>query len=331
MATMKDVAAAAGVSVMTVSHVLNGRPRATPATQQRVLAAATELGYEVNLTARSLRSGRTDTIALIVPSFNGYYSELADHLVQVVEAEGRHLVVERTAAIAEAERHALSLARLRTYDGVLLSAVMLGESDILRASETVPLVALGERPMPAAVDHVRLANEDGTSQTTSHVLERGARRVVVLGGSLDPRLAMAEARTRGWQAAHRRFGLEADPSLVVGVRGYAPAAARDVVHGLLSSGVELDAIVGVTDTVATGALTALREAGIGVPAQVQVTGFDDLEIAQHLSPGLTTVNANHAGVARSAHQLLSRAIGGDRTTTEHVEVPVTLVVRGSTR
>lgn len=331
MVTMKDVAAAAGVSVMTVSHVINGRPRAAPATQQRVLEAASALGYEVNLTARSLRSGRTDAIALIVPAFTGYYAEVADHLVHVVEADGRRLVVERTAATVTAERQALSLARLRTYDGVLLSAVTLTADDLLRASDAVPLVALGERPLPPELDHVSLANEDGLRQTTGHVLERGARRVLMLGGSLDPRLAMAEARTRGWLEAHRLRGLDADPSLVVPVRGYATEAARDTVHSLLGRGVEFDAVVAVTDTVAMGALTALREAGVGVPDAVQVAGFDDLEIARHLVPGLTTVDANHTGVARSAYELLSRSMAGTREDGEHVEVPVTLVVRGSTR
>lgn len=331
MVTMKDVAAAAGVSVMTVSHILNGRPRAAPATQERVLAEAARLGYEINVTARNLRSGRTGNVAFVVPAFTGYYGELADHLDRVVEQDGRRLVVERTAAIVEVERQALSLARLRTYDGVVLSAVTLPEEEIARAAEAVPLVALGERPMPDRVHHVRLANEDGARQATAHVLSRGARRVAVLGGTREPHLAMAFARTRGWEQAHHEAGLDPDPALVVPVRGYGIDAARDVVHGLVQQDDTIDALVCVTDSVAIGALSALRQVGRDVPGDVQVTGFDDLEIARHVHPALTTVSANHAGVARAAHRLLEAALSGSAPRGEHLEVPVHLVVRKSTR
>jgi DNA-binding LacI/PurR family transcriptional regulator len=98
MVTMSDVAREAGVSMMTVSNVLNGHRRVVAPTRERVLAAVDKLGYEVNLTARHLRSGRTDTIALIVPSFHDYYAEVADRIAPLVEASGRHLVLERTGA-----------------------------------------------------------------------------------------------------------------------------------------------------------------------------------------------------------------------------------------
>lgn len=331
MVTMSDVAREAGVSTMTVSNVLNGHRRVVPPTRDRVMTAIEKLGYEVNLTARHLRSGRTDTIALIVPSFHDYFSEVADRIAPIVEASGRHLVLERTGARPESEIESLSVARLQMYDGVVLSVAGLDRDQLETVRTRAPIVLLGEREVPARFDHVRLANEEGARLATAHMLARGARRVLVLGGAPGDASGMASLRRAGWEAAHRAAGVPADGALVVPVTTYSARESREVLGRLLEAGLRVDGVFAVTDTVALGAMAALADRGIGVPDDVQVVGFDDLDVGKYLSPSLTTIDPNHDEVARSAIRLLERRMAGDDDPPERVVVPVRLVARGSTR
>lgn len=331
MVTMSDIAQRTGVTVTTVSNALTNRGRVSEGTRSRILAVATELGYEVNLVARQLRVGRSDTIALIVPSFHDYFGEVADRLALLVEATGRHLVLERTSANAESERAALTLQRLGMFDGVLISAVLLEHEDIEQARNRVPLVVLGERPMPASVDHVSLANEQGGRLATAHLLAGGSRRVVVLGGSLTAENGIAQSRLAGWQEAHDAAGVPWDPRLVVPVRDYSVGNARQALGDLLDSGVEVDGVFAVTDMVALGAMSALAERGLRIPQDVQLVGFDNLPFTDFLHPRLTSIDPHHAELAASSMTLLERRIAGMDVAPEHVVTPVSLVVRGSTR
>ena len=193
--TLKDVARAAGVSVMTVSNVVNDRPRVGPETRARVLDAIADLGYEVNLTARRLRAGRSGTIAFVVPRVDHpYFGQLGAQLTTALRASDRHLVIEQTNASKEGELGALSQARLQMYDGVLLSVVGLAPDDVDRLQTQLPLVLLGERPMPPRFDHVMLGNVEGARLATAHLLARGARRVAIVGGTLDDEVLASDDR-----------------------------------------------------------------------------------------------------------------------------------------
>lgn len=331
MVRMADVAREAGVSVMTVSNVLNDRLPVGEPTRSRVMAAVEALGYEVNLTARHLRAGRTDTVALVVPSFHDYFGELADHVAPLVEAEGRHLVLERTGASAEQEMEALSVARLQIYDGVLLSVAGLDLELLERVRTSKPIVLLGERDVPDRFNHVRLANEAGGRLATAHMIERGSRRIVALGCSLDAAHMMTTDRRVGWENAHREAGLEVDPAYVVPVSDYTPRGGREAMLEVIASGLPFDGVFAVTDIVALGALSALAESGVRVPVDVQLVGFDNLEMSRFIPPGITSVDVNREAVAEAAVRLLHRQMSGWTGPAEHVVAPASLVLRGSTR
>src|SRR5690606_1904616 len=224
-----------------------------------------KLGYEINLTARSLRSGRTNAVALIVPSFHDYFGEVADRLALLLEAAGLHLVLERTAGTAEHEREALSRARLRMYDGVVLSAHGISREELEAVNSAVPLVLLGERRMPDDIDHVRLDNVEGSRLATEHLIERGARNIAVLGGAFETEPGMATSRREGWELAHREAGLTHNPDLIAPVADYSMEHARTAMRTLLDSGQEIDAVFAITDVIAHGALAALGERGPRVP------------------------------------------------------------------
>ncbi|WP_418278037.1 LacI family DNA-binding transcriptional regulator [Isoptericola jiangsuensis] len=331
---MSDVARAAGVSAMTVSNALTGRRPVSAATRERVEAAAAALGYELNLTARHLRAGRTDTVALVVPHFDHpYFGELAARIARILEPQGRHLVVEQTGASREGELAAVSQTRWQLYDGVLLSVVGMSGADLDALQTSAPLVLLGEQDMPTRYDHVRMDNVVGARLATAHLLATGSQHVAIVGGTTpSPAAGMMPARTAGWTEAHTAAGLRPAAGLVAPAPSADLAAGRDAVRRLVHDGVRFDGIFAVTDTLATGALAGLAEAGLRVPDDVQVVGFDNLAASEFTVPALTTVDPGHDRMAAAALRLLDRlADPADDGEPEQVVVPARLVHRATTR
>ncbi|GAA1984198.1 LacI family DNA-binding transcriptional regulator [Isoptericola halotolerans] len=329
---MSDVARAAGVSLMTVSNVLNGRPNVGADTRLRVLEVVDELGYEINLTARRLRTGRTGAVSLIVPRFDHqYYSELASRVSDALAPEGLHLVVEQSGAVRERELSALSLARLQQYDGVLLSAVGLGYDDLERMHPDVPIVLLGEQDVPDRYHRIQMNNTAGARLATDHLLACGARRIAVLGGRLESdRPDVATQRTEGWAAALRAADQEPDPALVIPVETFSLPEARAAIAARVSDGLDIDGVLGLTDEIAIGAMAGLRDVGRSVPDDVQVVGFDNLRISEHVAPGLTTIDPGHDAMVAEALRLLRQQMEEAATPPEHVVGTVALIERGST-
>lgn len=330
--TMSDVAREAGVSVMTVSNVLNDRSNVGAETRLHVLDIVDRLGYEINLTARHLRSGRTGTVGLIVPRFDlHYYGELASLISDALAADGMHLVVEQSGADRERELSALSLARLQQYDGILLSAVGLDMADLDRIHPDLPIVLFGEQDVPDRYHRVQMGNVAGARLATEHLITCGATRIAVLGGKLAaPHPEMATYRADGWAGALTGAGLEPSPELVIPLHDYSIAEARTTITGVLAADVAIDGIFAVTDEVAIGALAALHDAGLRVPDDVQLAGFDNLGIAAHLTPGLTTIDPDRPTMVAEALRLLRRQLEDENAAPEHIVSTVSLVTRGST-
>lgn len=332
---MSDVAELAGVSVMTVSNVLNGKPRVSAETRTRVLEVISESGYKVNLSARRLRSGKTGTVALIIPRFDHpYFGELAARMSEELSASGIHLVVEQTNAVPESELAAVKLSQIQSYDGVVLSAVGLTYEEIDNLRTTVPIVLLGEKKIPKKFDHIAMENVLGAQLATEHLIAMGARRIMVLGGAEESQDAgMVGLRSTGWRKAHAEAGLVADPELLVPLTALETEVAYERTRGLVRQRFEFDAVFAVTDSVGLGVLAALHDEGISVPSQVQVVGFDNLEISRHVRPGLTTIDPNPVGIASQACELLLHRMehGYDLKPPEHSVGTVSLVARGSTK
>jgi DNA-binding LacI/PurR family transcriptional regulator len=306
---MTDVARRAGVSTMTVSNVINGRSqRVSEPTRQRVLAVIAELGYQVNMTARNLRMGRTGAVGLAVPAFApGYYAQLAQRLADRFDAHGLRLVVERTGASRTAELDALTAARLSSYDGFVLSVVAGDAADLEKLSIDTPVVLIGERAVPARFDHVLMDNVMGARMATEFLIRSGARRIALLGGASGGDESMQELRTQGYQGAHAASGLAVSDDLIVGC-GFAGEDGFVATRGLIDRGIAFDAVFALTDSAAIGALRALVETGRRVPEDVQVIGFDDLDDGRFTVPSLTTVEPGNAEMADAICALLVERI-----------------------
>ncbi|WP_218975251.1 LacI family DNA-binding transcriptional regulator [Miniimonas arenae] len=334
--TMSDVARVAGVSVMTVSNVVNGRPRVSAETRLRVLEVVADLGYEVNLTAKRLRAGRTGTVALVVPRFDHpYFGELAGRFATLLGEKGLHLAVEQSGASREGELSAVSHARLHMYDGVILSVVGLHYDDVDRLRTDLPIVLLGEQVVPERFDHVMMANVEGARLATAHLLERGSRRVAMAGGTPSgPSTGASELRSEGWRAAHRDAGLEPPEDLLVPMPDLEAATAHRVVAEALARARERgalpDAVFAVTDQVSLGVRAALHDAGLRVPQDVRLIGFDDLGLVQHVPPGLSSVDPHNGWIVERATDLLLSRIAGSTEPPQHLVAPASIAARAST-
>lgn len=332
-ATMRDVARLAGVSVKTVSNVVNDFPHVSSSTRTRVLAAISELGYQMNFSARNLSRGRTGMLTLAVPELRlPYFAELTDEVILAAEARGYTVLVEQTGGGHERELSVLRSDRRRMTDGLIFSPLGLGPGDAPALEVGYPLVLLGERALHGDVHHVSMANAAGARSVTEHLLARGRRRIALIG-SYDERGAGAGSlRTQGFLDVLGAEGIEHDPARTGEALEWTRATGADAMRRLLDRGVEMDAVFGLNDVLALGAMRVLYERGLRVPDDVAVAGFDDIEDGRYARPSLTTVQPGRAEIARIAVDLLMDRVSGTpaRPMGEEVVVAHRLVVREST-
>lgn len=334
-ATMQDVARLAGVSVKTVSNVVNEFPHVRDETRARVTAAIAELGYQVNLTARGLRRGRTGLIGLAVPELKlPYFAELADSIIDEAEKVGHTVLIEQTDADAGRERDVLLGERRALTDGLLFSPLGMDAADLAALTIGYPMVLLGERIFDSGFDHVTMNNVECARAATMHLVERGRRHIAFLGHHPGELVGTAALRLEGYQQALAEAGLPADPALVVESGEWHRDTGYAATSRLIEQGTDVDAIFAANDSLAIGALHALHAHSVVVPEQVAIIGFDDVEEASYTSPPLTSVSAGRAEIAREAIRLLvsridEAAAGGPRSPAQLVLADYEIKVRES--
>lgn len=331
-ATMKDVAELSGVSIKTVSNVVNGSARVSPETAQRVNAAIADLGYQVNMTARGLRQGRTGMIGLVVPDLRlPYFAELAYSVLSVTESHGLALLIEQSGAQGENEPDMLRSPRRRYTDGLLFSPVGLDPDSHPELDVDYPLVLLGERVFDPRYDHVTMANVEAAREATLHLAARGCRNIAVLGYHPEETMGSARLRYDGYRQALAEAGLSFDPRLL-GVAGrWVRSTGHAAMLQVLDSGAPLDGVFAMNDGLALGALHALRERGISVPEDVAVVGFDDIEDAQYSDPPLSSIDPGRDEIAERAVKLLVAKIAGVKQEPQQIVAGFSLVERDSSR
>lgn len=329
--TMNDVARAAGVSLKTVSNVLNDYEFIRPATRQRVQEAIAELGYEANLTARSLRSGKTRMLGLVLSDLAApYYAELASRVMMAAERRGYRVLVEQSGALEANELSALQGPLRQLTDGLLFTPLAMGADAVAAHRGTKPVVLLGEHLVDPRLDLVTMKNQDAAQALTAHLLAGGRRRIAVLGAHPGESAGSAGLRLNGYRRALDDAGVQFDPALVAPGEWRRDGGAA-AVAGLLDSGIPFDAVFGLNDALALGVLHELLVRGVKVPQDVAVAGFDDIDEARFASPSLTTVSPGMDEIAeRSVGLLIDRIdgleAGGDGV---HIEAGFVLKIRES--
>lgn len=332
---MHDVARLAGVSVKTVSNVINDHPHVRPETRERVLSAIDTLAYRPNMSARGLRSGRTGVIGLAIPALReNYFAELADSVIHAAQDHGLSVLVEQTSGDRDKELVAVTGGRLRFTDGLLLSPVGLGQSDAHLLDVPFPLVLLGERIFGGPTDHVAMHNTTAAQAAVRHLLESGRRRVAVIGasGTEESDASSATLRIRGYRRALEAAGIEPDPRLVRVTSGWNREAGAAAAHALVADGTDFDAVFALNDTLGLGVLRAFGEEGLKVPEDVAVIGFDNTEEARFAVPSLSSVDTGRDEIAAIAVRLLVERIEAKGTprAPRTVKPDFTVVAREST-
>lgn len=328
--TMADVARLAGVSKKTVSNYVNGYPYFRPETRRRIEAAIAELDYKVNISARNLSSGRTGAISLVVPEIaHPYFAELAQAVVSAAQRHGLSVVVEVTDGDADAERAVLRGDRGRAVDGLLLHAIGLVPADLEHASTAIPTVIMGDRVHRGRFDFVTVANEAGAHAITQHLIAAGRRRIVALGMERSATDTAASLRLRGYERALSDAGVAVDDDLLVGPISWNRASGATAIAMLLDAGVRFDAVLGLSDALALGALNELQRRGHDVPGEISVAGFDDVDEAALAYPPLTSVDSGRAWIAERAVERLIQRRDEPQLPTEVLIADFRLAIRDS--
>lgn len=333
VATMLDVARRAGVSKQTVSNVVNGRrARVSDETRDRVLAAIDELGYRVNQSARSLRRGRTGLIGLAVPTLaNEYYGDFCERLSLAFAKRGLRLVIEITGGELESELTSLASSRLDSYDGFVLTMAAVEAEHLAELTTGVPVVLTGERAHDSDFDHVIMDNVRASRAATELLIERASRDVVALGGTSRSEASTAGLRTAGYLEALAAHGVPRRDALIVPTE-YTIESGYEQTRRLIEDGVAFDGVFAVTDSIALGALRALLEAGVRVPEEVQLVGFDNTRVGAMASPSLTSVEPAHDEIAEAIAALLVERMNSPESRPPRVVMPrASIVERESTR
>jgi DNA-binding LacI/PurR family transcriptional regulator len=259
---------------------------------------------------------------------------LGNLLIERAHEHDYEIVIEQTGSRREGEMDAIQHSRLRSYDGLLLHAAQLAQDDAMLLRGDYPIVVLGERSYSAPVDHVVMANEEGGALAARHLIERGCRRVAMVGGRLwsPGDVDVATIRTKGFVEEIEAAGLPFEPTQIVQTR-YGLKESRDAVQGLLRDVPDVDGVFCATDWVAFGVLRGLIDAGKRVPGDVRVVGFDDVPQAEFTTPSLTSIAPDHLAMADAAIRLLVGRISGDRARDDYQEVvgQVTLRARESSK
>jgi DNA-binding LacI/PurR family transcriptional regulator len=297
-----------------------------------VQQAIDELNYRPNLAARNLRQGRSDVIALALPELDlPYFAELARSVVKCADAKGWTVLMDQTDGLVDREQLVLDGFRGRLIDGLILSPIALGADDLERRKDTVPLVLLGERVYDGPADHISIDNVAAARAATGHLVDLGRRRIAAIGDQPRPQSQTAHLRLRGYHEALAAAGLPEVPELVVEVEQYHRTDGAAAVRRLLARPRPPDALFCFNDLLALGALRALHEAGLRVPEDVAVVGWDDVEDGRYSTPTLTTISPDKHQIAALAVDFLAARLGEGRTAPpREVTADFSLEVREST-
>ena len=331
--TLQEVARVAGVSPRTVSNVVNGYEHVAPRTREQVQAVIDALGYRANAAARSLRTGRTGLLGLVVPALDQpYFAELARAVVREATGAGFTVVVDQTDGDPDRERELLLQGpRGAMFDGLVLSPLALTARDLLDADPTRPVVLLGERTVDTAFDHVHIDNVAAARAATEHLVRAGRQRIAAIG--LQTEAHTGRQRAEGFMLALAEAGLPAHPHLLRYVDAYDRASGYSAMSALLDGERRPDAVFCFNDMLAIGALRACLTRGVRVPQDVALVGFDDVEEVRYATPSLSTVRPDRDAIARVAVSRLVARVerrAGGAGPAQDLTVPYEIVLREST-
>lgn len=333
--TIKDVAAAAGVSYQTVSRVINGQSGVVEPTRERILQAIETLGYRPSLAARSLPRRRTGIIGLIIPYPSDYLFRDPHLLAQLsgidaeADANGYNVLLSTagnsTSGLEAYER----FVRNQFADGALvIETASARQGSELLSKQDYPFVGLGYGEGTWCNYFVHADDHDGARDAIRYLLQNGHRRIGIINGPSSGAVVAMEKRLTGYQQALIEAEISFDPNLMV-YGDYTRAGGKTAANELLKLPQRPTAIFALNDRMAMGAIRAIHLAGLRVPEDIAVVGFDDVYTAVDFNPPLTTIRQPAKQIGHVAAQMLFKLIAGETITNNEIVLPAEVIIRQS--
>ncbi len=330
--TLEGIAKHSCVSRSTVSRVINNDPHVSRKTRARVLAAVQKLNYHPNVAARGLAAGRTRILGLVIPM--GVSALFADPyfpiLIQGVSAacNAHDHSVMLWLAEPDYERRMISkILHNGLVDGVIVASMLLGDS-LMRSlvASNMPFVLVGRHPTNSRINSVDVDNVASAKQMVEHLFDSGYRRVATIAG--PSKMIAGVDRLQGYTLALQHRGIATDPKLIC-ISDFSENGGYVTMQALMAQ--KPDAVFAASDAMAVGALRAVREAGLRVPYDVAIAGFDDMPFAERTDPPLTTVRQPIHQAGYKAAETLINLIVDPGSQPSHTVLPTEIIIRASTR
>jgi LacI family transcriptional regulator len=330
--TLRDVADAAGVHPATASRALNPATRGlvNADTARRVIKVAESLGYRPNPIARGLKTAKSGTVGLVIPDLmNPLFPPIVRGIEDVLEPAGYSGLIVSTDNDPNRERAQIELLRSRQVEGFIIATALV-EHPLLEQlhRDGVLMVMVNRRPDGVDVPSITPDDATGVELAVRHLASLGHRRIAHLAGPSNTSTGVV--RARAFRSTARDLGLAEDPALTATCSYWSEEAGASALRSMLDAGADFTAVVAGNDLIALGCYDVFAERGIECPGDVSVVGFNDMPFLDKLRPPLTTVAVPHQQIGAEAARLLLDAIADPTRPARSVQLPLTLVVRGST-
>lgn len=328
MATIQDVAKKAGVSVATVSRVLNSSPSVSQEAKEKVMNAIKELNYHPNLLGRNLRRMETKMILALLPNIsNPFYARIVKGIEDVGHKNGYNVMLCNTDSDIKRERIYLELLKNRLSDGVIFMAPEMDKDELTLIGQNYPVVQCCEYKEGASVSHVSIDNFAAAYKAVKHLTGLGHQRIAMI--SSDNKFLSTKQREAGYKKALEDEGIKIDEALIK-YGDYGFKSGLRAAKQLLLPDLRPTAIFAISDLMAVGVIRAVKEAGLKVPEDVAVVGFDDISFASMYDPMLTTISQPKYDLGCVAMELLLKHINEKLSEPQNIILEHELIIREST-
>ncbi|MGE8081667.1 LacI family DNA-binding transcriptional regulator [Peribacillus loiseleuriae] len=327
MATIREVAAKAGVSTATVSRIINNKGQATPETIARVRAIIKELGYRPNVVARSLTSGKSNTIALLVPTINNpFFPELARGIEDVANSYGMNVFLCNTDDEREKVTNYLVSLQERYVDGVIINSLNLTNEDLVELhSNGIPTVTLDRTFSTHEFSSITVKHRIGSQLATKHLIDIGCKRIGLIRGPEDDFTAVQ--RMWGYRDYVKEFDWFDQSWIALG--DFSVKSGYLCMKELFQRHPDIDGVFASNDLMAIGLLKAAHEWGRKVPDELAIIGFDGIDMSQYTTPPISTIKQPIYEMGKMAMEELIRLIREPESESSKMELDVDLILRES--
>ena len=336
MAGIKDVAKKAGVSISTVSNVINGTKYVSDELKIKINRVIAELNYEVDPVARSLKSKKTMSIGVIITNINRvFFPQVIKGIQDTASKAGYGITFCNTDDSFDTEKQFVQMLESSWLDGIIIDSVAdMGEvgyfkmlSTLGNSKKRIPIVSLERRMDEYGIDSVLVNNLEGGRLAAGHLIQCGCKRIVHITGPLSS--CMVQDRLQGFREEHLKNGLNINERCIA-EGDFSPLSGYQVVKQLILDGEVFDGVFAANDQMAIGAIKAIKEHGRRIPEDVKVIGFDNTFVASIIEPSLTTVNIPKYKLGTMAVEILIKRMEQENGRANSYELPIDLIVRQST-